>query len=769
VKSILLNAVAIGAILSSGAQAQTPTTGPDTSTTQEEEAPAEEGASNGEVAGEEITVTASRTQTAVSDVPASISILSGQRLQEQLNVSVDLNDVLSKAVPGLVANNERGFSNGTGPLLRGRPASVLINGVPVNQLQRSSGFDLGLIDPLAIDRIEVNRGASAVFGFGASGGVINAITRRARSNTPTLMARTQVGFSPNGDFSDGLTVKGYASGGVKLDNGMDFYIGGGFSRAGSAINPDGYAIDDNQLAHIYNLDGNVGYEWANGSAIRASGNFFRRNFRKDFRSVGYMFGYCANDDCTEGGVAGNLDPLSTRNSPEQNVDDQWQQNYVASINYSNPNVLGSLLDITAYTQRNTFHYQDNSSDFDGNPPTISYQINDQDNRRYGFRSNLTSTFKLGGGSLALTYGLDFLRDEFFRSFAQACGSDTLPLTFSPTPQVTRYLSTVCEVRPLAPPVNVTSYAGFLQGKFEAGPLIFQAGVRREEFRPRSRGYVVKDRFGPGLDLIYLKGKMPKFHANLFNAGIVYSFTQDSEVFAGLSQGLEITQIGRAFRGLGGLNSPADPKLVNAQPAKTTQYELGVRARFNQLRLTASGYYSDAPLSSQTVQISPFEPLVPLRRPERIWGFEATADYNLSSRLSTGAVFTYQFGEYENDDGDEFDMENDRVTPTRVTAFVNYAPQGGPRLRLQGTRVFDRAQFDDNPTILFGAGGPGNVDSYFVLDALATFPIGSGELTAGVENLLNNRYVVAEKQGFNDAFDYGPAEGARITFGYQMKF
>jgi hypothetical protein len=560
-------------------------------------------------------------------------------------------------------------------------------------------------------------------------------------------------------------MKAYAGGGMKTAGGIDVYVGGGVSRVGAAIDPKGNIVDS-QKVNIYNLDANVGYEWSNGSALRASGNFFRRNFRADYETPGYLFGSCVTDDCDT--IVGGLDPRVAINSPEQNVDDQYQRNYVASLNYSHPDVFGSVLDVTAYAQRNDFQYQDIVSDF-GAPPTLSYRVNDQDNKRIGFRSNLTTTVNMGRDSaLALTYGFDYLRDSMIRTWIFSRGPATLPLTFSPAPSLTTYQNTPFETRPLAPPIILNSYAGFVQAKFEAGPLIVQGGARHEEFRGRSPGYVVKDLFGAGRDLVYSKGSLPKFNATLYNAGVVYSFNDDAEVFAGLSQGLEITELGRAFRGQGNATTPANPANVNAQPAKTTQYELGMRARINQLRVTASGYYSNAPLSSQLVQVSPLLPLVPLRQPERIWGFEATADYRISSQLTAGGVFTYQNGKYEDEDGNKFDLQNDRVTPTRLTAYVDYNPSRVLGLRVQGTQIFDRSQFEGSPPVVFGT-SEGNVDGYFVLDALATAKIGPGEFTAGVENLLNNSYVVAERQAFNDFFDYYRAEGTRVTFGYQLRF
>jgi iron complex outermembrane recepter protein len=344
----------------------------------------------------------------------------------------------------------------------------------------------------------------------------------------------------------------------------------------------------------------------------------------------------------------------------------------------------------------------------------------------------------------------------------------LPLRYSPAPGVTTYRAGA-QTRPLSPPLQLDSYAGFVQAKVKAGPLIVQGGVRREEFRPKSKGKVLTNFFGAGQDLVYLEGDMPSFDATLFNAGVVWSVTPDIEVFAGLSQGLEVTELGRAFRSLGARNRPADPALVEAQPSKTTQYEVGFRGDLGPLRLTASAYYSDAPLSAQLVVVSPLLPLEPLRQPEEIWGFEATADYRVNDQITVGGVFTYQDGTFEDATGEEFDLPNDRIAPPRLTAYVEAEPFSDVGVRVQATQIFDRSQFPSSEPLVFGRPPEGNVDGYLVVDLLVTAKVGPGRVSLAVENLLNKRYIPVEAQAFNDIFDYFPGEGTRVTLGYQFAF
>ncbi|HYC06094.1 MAG TPA: TonB-dependent receptor [Azospirillaceae bacterium] len=713
---------------------------------------------------EEITVTATRIETRVSEVPASISILSGEEISRQLDVSPDVVDVLTKSIPGLAANNETPFSNGRGPLLRGRPASVLINGVPVNQLLRSSGFDLGLIDPLAVDRIEVNRGATAVFGFGASGGVINLQTRRG-GDALAVTGRVQTSFNPK-EFGDSLTYKVYAGAGGAPSANTDLYLGAGYMSQGIRHSPAGDPVISEEFDQ-YNVDANFGVELGEEASLRVSANYFRQNTESDYTYPAYTFGTCGLPPFDCSATIGNL-PLDVAIAdPGQRVDDRYRQNHILIATYSNGNVLGSVLDLSVYHQKNTFQYTFIISDFE-DPPRLYEDENRQKNERFGLRSNLTSQVDFSEGrNLSLTYGVDLLRDEMDRPRFE--GTTPTNGTYSLAGAPVRYDGgALREIRPLSPPVTLNSFAGFGQAKLTLGSVILQGGIRYEEFHPESDGARIAGAFGPGRDLVYLKGDMPDFNATLYNAGAVWFLTEDIEVFAGLSQGLEITEFGRALRGLATATVPGNPALVRAQPAKTTQYEAGLRADVGSLNFTASAFFADAKLSSTTVQISPVLPLEVLRQPERTWGFEATLDYRVNEWVGLGGVLTYQNGEFEDEDGVEFDQYNDRVTPTRITAYVDVAPVEDASLRLQGTHVFDRDQFGDTPPLVFG-GSDGSVAGYFLLDLSASYDTGNGKVSVGIENLLNRRYLPVQTQAFRDLLSNIPGEGMRITVGYQHRF
>src|SRR5258706_377554 len=128
---------------------------------------------------ETITVTTGvRSPKAVDKISGAVTIITKEELAHTLAITEDATAVLARTVPGY-AESSQAMSN-TGETLRGRTALRLFDGIPqtspLREGNRSGTFtDMGLIG-----RIEVINGPSPSEGIGASGGIINYI-----SKTPT--------------------------------------------------------------------------------------------------------------------------------------------------------------------------------------------------------------------------------------------------------------------------------------------------------------------------------------------------------------------------------------------------------------------------------------------------------------------------------------------------------------------------------------------------------------------------------------------------------
>jgi outer membrane receptor protein involved in Fe transport len=130
-----------------------------------------------------ITVTATRTERDLMEVPASVSVVTAEEIERQHTTKTE--DAL-RSVPGLDLIYMPGDASASIPVLRGLGQSfagtttqAYLNGMPVEPLAITRRYLWYTVDPSTIERIEVVRGPSSVlYGPSAMGGVINLITKR---------------------------------------------------------------------------------------------------------------------------------------------------------------------------------------------------------------------------------------------------------------------------------------------------------------------------------------------------------------------------------------------------------------------------------------------------------------------------------------------------------------------------------------------------------------------------------------------------------------
>ncbi len=244
------------------------------------EQPESETAEEPTASGEEeidIVVTATRTEEQAQDVPRSVTVIRREEIEQQTQLTRNLQDILGRLVPGLAPPTQS--SSNFGQSLRGRNVLVLIDGVP-QSTSRNAFRDLRTIDPAAIERIEVVRGPSAIYGDGATGGVINIITRQPSEER--LSSQTEVGISAalgelqGGSF--GNNIQHIISG--TQDN-FDFAVSaaltntaGFFDAEGDRIPPDPNAQGGFSDATTINLFGKFGWKIDDQQRLQLTFNRF---------------------------------------------------------------------------------------------------------------------------------------------------------------------------------------------------------------------------------------------------------------------------------------------------------------------------------------------------------------------------------------------------------------------------------------------------------------------------------------------------------------
>lgn len=669
---------------------------------------------------ETVVVTGSRARSEISQIPVSMSVVDEKRLQDQLAANTNVLSSLDALVPGLTVSQGE-FRSGCRTNIRGRAAQFLINGVPTNDnLRRSACGSLFGLSPHAIDRIEVVRGSTALYGAGAPGGVINLITRTAESSEPTADIITQWSFNPH-ERDDSNEYVVYAGAGQKLER-FDYYAGAGYNEYGVRRDPNGMIVPGTTFEDV-SVNAAIGTSIGAGE-LRLTALYFEQDPEDVYSTDGTQLSGTR--------FAQNVFVPEPRNPYERQAETTQT---VISLGYTHPDVLGHALEVSVYYHDEEL-IQRSAEYFEGE---VYYFDSDADNERLGFRSALSRTIETHTGALEVVYGLDALRQGYYR-----------PQVDPATGNVIGYVS---------PEVILDQYALFFQPRWQIGAWQFTGGVRHERFEGEigSRGY------DAALPRAAVPGNTPDFDLTLFNVGAIYDLTSTLQLYGGFSQGAEISEFGRAARGA------ASPDLVNLDADASDQFEIGLRGTAGAVAFSAAAFYSQSDKAADlqadpSCAGEPLCPLIPLRLEREMYGIELTADWRASERVVIGSLLTYQEGEAKEPGAPAIPFGTDTLSPLRLTAYAEVEPFAGWQNRLQVSYFHESDAYDAAERAL----GYRNTDSYTLVDLTSSYSIGPGRITLGISNLLNEEYVNVTNQASGDFFYY-LSEGRRATLGYTLRF
>ena len=200
---------------------------------------------------ETITVTTgSRSPKAVDKIPGAVTIVTKEELDHTRALTEDATAVLARTVPGY-AESSQAMSN-SGETLRGRTALRLFDGIPqtspLREGNRSGTFtDMGLIG-----RIEVINGPSASEGIGASGGIINYISKMpAKPGTEvTITSRYSTQFHDDSEgWKFGVDV-------ARKEEMWDLLVAASFIERGMTYDANGRRIGLNTSGSLADSESN---------------------------------------------------------------------------------------------------------------------------------------------------------------------------------------------------------------------------------------------------------------------------------------------------------------------------------------------------------------------------------------------------------------------------------------------------------------------------------------------------------------------------------
>lgn len=651
---------------------------------------------------EPVVVSATRTATPISELTRSVTVVTREEIDQQKRIDRSVGEILSKSVPGFSPSTEA--LTDFGQTLRGRTFLTLIDGAPQSTPLRDGRRSLNSIDADAIERIEVVRGGSAVYGFGASGGLVNIITRRPEEGTINAESEAGVKFSAtHPDDSVEWHTNHQVSGRIE---GFDYLLNGTFVQRNSFFDADGDRISANAFSvqggladtDQLNVLAKLGYEFDNSNQrVQVSFNHFDIFQDTDFAAS------------TPGDPERRIKSRAVRGNP--NEKEPGTRNTLVNLEYNNRDIFGSDLKLQTY-------YGDLKTRFALFPGFPQNEINSE---KIGARLTVDTPVKFEPLPFNVVWGVDYLHDD------------------TESPQFGG--------RSTSPDMSQDAIAGFVQLGVPLGDwALVRAGVRHEAIKVDVDDVL-------NFRNVFVRGGTLDFDETLFNASATLFLTDNFEAFGGFSQGFSLADIGRIITD----TTATDVSQLESEVQVVDSYELGFRGRGTRWDASITGFLSESD-SGTTFSSN----LLIAKQPERIYGVELAANVDPFDQVRLGGTVSWLEGRIDLDDDGDFDedLPSTRVPPLKITGYVDYSPFDWWTARLQGLysghRNPDSTQF-----------GSGDVDPYVVFDLFSSFDTGFGVVDVGVENLLNEDYFPVLNQAAAQPFAFSTAPGTTVSLTYSI--
>lgn len=670
---------------------------------------------------EHLVVTASRGDKPVSSLPNMVTIINAEALERQGRVNDDLSSILAQLVPGFAPPSQQLSSRGES--LRGRQPLYLIDGVPQSNPLRDGSRDGHTIDIALIERVEVIQGANALHGMGASGGIINIVTKQPQDDSLSVNA----GIESNDDFDkDGL---GYHLGASLAKNLGDtqFLLGLQYRDRGLFFDANDQAIGtdptqgDLMDSRSSDLFAKVVHQLDAQQQLSLTVNAFELESRGDYVLV--------NGDVATGRPTSSI-------KGDNPGDPSRNQVRTYSLDYRNSQFFGGQ----------QFHGQLFYQDFEGlfgggtfatfQDPALGPDFYDQsriNSQKTGLKLTLVKD-QLAGLPVKAVYGLDLFRDKTDQDLAQSG-------------------------RTWVPQSRYDNLAPYLQLDWQLlDSVLISAGLRHEKVDMKIPDYQTLYSYGG----YQVKGGTPSFSETMKNLGASWQINGQWRLFANLSQGFSMPDVGRVTRGVNQPDVSIADYLV-LKPIITDNRELGLAYQGDWGRGQLSLWENESDLGSRLVANA--DGIFEVRREAtKVNGFSADLGFYLGESGTLGLVYSQLDGRYDsNDDGQvDADLDAANVSPDSLTVYLD-GQYGDLDWRLAASHYFDK-DFAD------GQGGQSaHFDGYSLLSLSLGYELGQHKLSFGVDNLLDKQYIdyLAQTQASNSSYQAG--RGRTLRLGYRYNF
>ena len=689
-----------------------------------------------------IVMTATRTPKSIAEVAGTVQTIGGEEIAQQAGAGRKVADILAQLVPSLAPSS--GTTSNYGQTMRGRNVLVMIDGVSQTG-SRDVARQLNSISPNMIDHIEVVSGATSIYGSGATGGIINIITKRADKSEPVAF-QTKLGVTSADNFrGDSLAYQVGQTASFSHDK-VDGFLGLDYTSRGSQFDGNGNRIS------LSPWQGST----MDTDTIDVNG---RLNFNlTDHQSLSFGAQYYKDEQDTEYGP--DYSYLKTKTEPSYKAIKGWSldnqpftERYAFNTQYQNQDFLGQILNVEAYYRNEKSRFVPYGYSADGVDVKQS-----QSNVDYaGIRSTVQSDLKVVERDLKLNYGLDYdwEKDHQWAEF------------YKPSNNGLVYTATG-ETQGSGPDTQIQNIGTFLQGDYALTErLNVQAGVRYQYVQADTEGYLTARK--PYTLMAADSTDSDKF---LFNLGAVYKLTDTQQIYANFSQGYSYPDVQRVLRDVAAYTLTTS----GIAPITVNSYELGWRLNQDEgLNLGLTGFYNT---SDKVVQFNSDRSVNIVDTDQRVYGAEANVSYPFMENYKVGGTLGYTRGQYKDAANNWHELNAFAVSPMKGTLFAEWNNNDGygVRAQMQAIKGTDKAYQDDQALKAAGltdSNSAAEIKGYTTMDVLAHFPVAKGRVDFGVYNVWGNQYktVFAQQAAVTNANSLLaiPAEGRTFTLSYTINY
>lgn len=669
----------------------------------------------------EVTITSNRRTETLDEVPSSVSVISSREIENLAQTSNSIADILAE-VPGLALSTNQ--TSSVGQTLRGRNMLVLIDGIPQSTPLRSGGRDINTIDPNTIERIEVIKGATAIYGNGSDGGIVNYITKKPGASGK-LESTTQInteGSLVDIDHTVGSKISQTFSGKTGK---LGYVASGSFRQTGIFRDANGLVMSPTYgqgETNQYNLFGKMNYVLSPNQDVELMYNYFSSNQNTEYINQPGIYG-----EKPAIGIIGEM----------LGVDQGNRHNHNAQIIYNAYKLPGnSDFRLNLYLQDFETVYGFTDAFYN---PVLGFEGGQSflESNKKGARFNFKTPYSLGQDLTGdVLYGVDILNDKTAQSLVDG--------------------------RSWVPEMDMTNFAPYVQLKTMYRDFVLKAGVRIENINIAVNDFQTLVRYRIGSDTpsggVAVDGGELKYDATTFNAGIRYNNWSIFKPFVSFSQSFSIADLGRTLRSATG-NTLSQ---IATEAVIANNYEAGFNSRFGETTLSGAYYVSTSSLGATYVEVNGIFQIA--RQPEKVYGFELALDTKLLKNLNMGSSISYTEGKLDSEDNGNYNtyMNGDRIPPVKTVTYLEYRINGTWNARLSHIYSGNRKKFDPNPDGGY-AYGKGPVDSFNLVNFNSNYQLTKNtKIGLGIQNLLNEDYYNLNSQWGAREENYFKGNGTRFN-------